>query len=249
MKNMIKVSVIVPVYNAEKYLRACVDSILAQTVTELECILVDDGSTDASPTICDEYAARDSRVKVIHKPNGRASSARNAGIRAARGEYIAFVDSDDWIAPDMYEKMLEPGADVCLCDYVRFSEEVERPFTQPNVSGGFYNKDQMRMYRGIVSATKNKIVNNPDFVGIIPSGTAIQNLRTSGLGDTLTADGYHLKDTYGDYTAALTWFCMFSGRPATSMSYRPATISDYFDEIAESVDNALKTPFAVTKCK
>ena len=109
-----------------------------------------------------------------------------------------------------------------------------------------YNKDQMRMYRGI---TKNKIVNNPDFAGIIPSGTAIQNLRTSGLGDTLTADGYHLKDTYGDYTAALTWFCMFSGRPAASTNYRPGTISDYFDEIAQSVDNALATPFAVTACK
>ena len=124
-------------------------------------------------------------------------------------------------------------------------------YQQDSTHSGFanYNKDQMRMYRGIVSATKNKIVNNTDFVGIIPSGTSIQNLRTSGLGDTLTADGYHLSDTYGDYTAALTWFCMFSGRPATSMSYRPATISDYFNEIAESVDNALKTPFAVTKCE
>ena len=124
-------------------------------------------------------------------------------------------------------------------------------YQQDSTHSGFanYNKDQMRMYRGIVSATKNKIVNNTDFVGIIPSGTSIQNLRTSGLGDTLTADGYHLSDTYGDYTAALTWFSMFSGRPATSMSYRPATISDYFDEIAESVDNALKTPFAVTKCE
>ena len=141
---MEKVSVIVPVYNAEKYLNQCVDSILAQTITELECILVDDGSTDSSPAICDEYAARDSRVKVIHKPNGRASSARNAGIRAAQGEYIAFVDSDDWISPDMYERMLEAGADVCLCDYVRFNQDTERPFTQPNVAGGFYNREQMR---------------------------------------------------------------------------------------------------------
>lgn len=141
---MAKVSVIVPVYNAEKYLNQCVDSILAQTITELECILVDDGSTDSSPAICDEYAARDSRVKVIHKPNGRASSARNAGIRAARGEYIAFVDSDDWISPDMYERMLEPGADICLCDYVRFNQDTECPFTQTNVAGGFYNKEQMR---------------------------------------------------------------------------------------------------------
>ena len=112
-----------------------------------------------------------------------------------------------------------------------------------------YNKDQSRMYRGIVNVINTQIVNNPDFLGFIPSGTSIQNLRTSKLGDTLTADGYHLSDTYGDYTAALTWFCFFSGRPATSMTYRPDSISAYFDQIAESVDNAIKTPLAVTACK
>ena len=141
---MTKVSVIIPVYNAEKYLRQCVDSVLAQTLTDLECILVDDGSRDASPSICDEYAARDSRVRVIHKPNGGVSSARNAGIRIAQGEFIAVLDADDWVSPEMYEKMLEAGADVCLCDYFRFSEKEETVFTQPNISGGFYNKDQMR---------------------------------------------------------------------------------------------------------
>ena len=112
-----------------------------------------------------------------------------------------------------------------------------------------YNKDQSRMYRGIVNVINTQIMNNPDFLGFIPSGTSIQNLRTSKLGDTLTADGYHLSDTYGDYTAALTWFCFFSGRPATSMTYRPDSISAYFDQIAESVDNAIKTPLAVTACK
>lgn len=141
---MPKVSVIVPVYNAEKYLQECVDSILRQTLTDLELILVDDGSTDSSPAICDRYAEQDARVQVIHKPNGRAASARNAGLRAASGEYVAFVDSDDWISPEMYEKMLETGADVTLCDYVRFQGKTETPFTQPNVNAGFYDKAQMR---------------------------------------------------------------------------------------------------------
>lgn len=141
---MPKVSIIVPVYNAEKYLRECVDSILDQTVREIELILVDDGSVDSSPAICDSYAEKDPRVKVIHKQNGRAASARNAGLRAAEGEYIAFVDSDDWISPDMYEKMLLSGADVALCDYVRFRENEQFPFTQPSISAGFYNKEQIR---------------------------------------------------------------------------------------------------------
>ena len=112
-----------------------------------------------------------------------------------------------------------------------------------------YNKDQMRMYRGIVDAYKRRIMDNPDFVGVFPNGTSIQNLRTSGLGDTLTADGYHLLDTYGDDTAALTWLCVLTGRPAASTRYRPATIADYFDAIAQSVDNAIANPYAVTQCK
>lgn len=140
---MPQVSVIVPVYNAENYLAECVDSILAQTIQDLECILVDDGSTDSSPAICDAYAEKDCRVKVIHKANGRAASARNAGMKIAQGTYIAFVDADDWISSDMYEKMLATGADVCLCDYVRFQGEQEFPFTQPNIREGFYDKEQI----------------------------------------------------------------------------------------------------------
>lgn len=141
---MPKVSVIVPVYNAEKYLKECVDSILAQTVQDIEVILVDDGSTDSSPRICDAYTVQDGRVRVIHKQNGRAASARNAGMRVAIGEYIAFVDSDDWISPEMYEKMLAANADVCLCDYVRFHNTKEFPFTQTCIRAGFYDKDQIR---------------------------------------------------------------------------------------------------------
>ena len=101
-----RISVIVPVYNVENYLARCVDSILAQTYENLEVILVNDGSKDASGRICEEYAAKDSRITVIHKENGGLSSARNAGIDAATGEYLTFVDSDDWIEQQAYEWMM-----------------------------------------------------------------------------------------------------------------------------------------------
>lgn len=94
---MPKISVIVPVYNTEKYLNRCIDSILAQTFTDFELLLIDDGSKDSSGTICDEYAAKDARVRVFHKENGGVSSARNLGLDNAKGEWIAFVDSDDWV--------------------------------------------------------------------------------------------------------------------------------------------------------
>ena len=86
------ISIIIPVYNAEKYLRRCIDSVLSQSFTDFELILVDDGSTDSSPQICDEYASQDSRVKVIHKANGGVSAARNDGLDIAKGEYVTFIE-------------------------------------------------------------------------------------------------------------------------------------------------------------
>ncbi len=100
------ISVIVPVYNSAKYLTQCIESILAQTYTNLQIILVDDGSADHSGQICDDYATKDCRIKVIHQANKGVSAARNAGLRAAQGEYIGFVDADDYLAPDMYEKLM-----------------------------------------------------------------------------------------------------------------------------------------------
>ena len=99
-------SVIIPVYNVEEYLAKCVDSILNQTYRNLEVILVNDGSKDGSGSICDDFVQKDSRVRVIHKENGGLSSARNAGMDAAKGEYISFIDSDDWIETDSYEHLL-----------------------------------------------------------------------------------------------------------------------------------------------
>lgn len=117
------ISVIVPVYNVEPYLRRCVDSILNQTFSDFELILVDDGSPDNCGAICDEYAARDKRIKVIHKTNGGISDARNAGLEIAQGDYIGFVDSDDYIHPKMYEILVEvmerEKTDLVQCWYQR----------------------------------------------------------------------------------------------------------------------------------
>lgn len=120
-----QISVIVPVYNVEKYLHKCVDSILKQTLSDIELILVDDGSPDGSGAICDEYAQKDSRVKVIHKPNGGVSSARNAGIEVARGEWLCFVDSDDYIDETYLEDFgVDKGdADMYMQGYVELSPE------------------------------------------------------------------------------------------------------------------------------
>lgn len=101
-----KLSVIVPIYNVEEYLPHCIESVLAQTFTDLELILIDDGSTDNCPQICDEYAGKDERIRVIHQSNQGVSMARNAAMKMARGLYIAFVDGDDFIFPDAYEPMV-----------------------------------------------------------------------------------------------------------------------------------------------
>lgn len=114
------VSILIPVYNEEVYLPRCLDSIVRQTLQSWELLLVDDGSTDRSGSICDSYAARDSRIRVIHQENAGISAARNAGLAAAAGKYIGFVDSDDWIAPEMFQRLLtiagEMDCPLVMCD-------------------------------------------------------------------------------------------------------------------------------------
>ncbi len=118
---MPKVSIIVPVYNVEKYLHSCLDSILAQTFTDFEAVLVDDGSTDNSGKVCDEYAAKDSRFVVVHKQNEGVAKARITGFEHSKGELISFIDSDDYVSADYLEKLslplLKGGADLVSCDY------------------------------------------------------------------------------------------------------------------------------------
>ena len=113
-----KVSVIVPVYNTEKYLKRCLDSILNQTLSDIEIIIVDDGSKEACALLCDQFAKLDSRIKVVHKQNAGLGFARNTGLNEANGEYVGFVDSDDYIEPMMYETLYAAaknnGADIAV---------------------------------------------------------------------------------------------------------------------------------------
>ena len=106
MKNF-AISIIIPVYNTEKYLRRCIESVLSQSFTDFELILVDDGSKDSSPQICDEYASQDKRVRVIHKVNGGVSAARNDGLDIAKGEYVTFIDSDDWVEREYLQSLYD----------------------------------------------------------------------------------------------------------------------------------------------
>ena len=124
---MPEISIIVPVYKVEKYLNRCVESILKQTFSDFELILVDDGSPDNCPRMCDEWAKKDNRIRVIHKENGGAGQARNAGLKNAIGKYIGFVDADDWIAPQMYEELykmlkLHDDAQIAMCQLVKTSD-------------------------------------------------------------------------------------------------------------------------------
>ena len=124
------ISVIVPVYNVEKYLKQCLDSILVQTFSNIEIICVNDGSTDNSRKILEEYKNKDSRIKIVDKKNGGLSSARNAGMKVAVGEFISFIDSDDWIEPTMLEKLYESmtthNTDITICAVHQFDEQKQK---------------------------------------------------------------------------------------------------------------------------
>lgn len=143
---MPKLSVIVPVYNTEKYLRECIDSILSQTFTDFELILVDDGSTDGSGSICDEYASKDPRVQVIHQENGGVTRARKAAMRIATGSWISFIDSDDWIDSAMFDSMLEKASNsasqIVICDgYIEYADQ--RKVAESLADEGIYDKSAM----------------------------------------------------------------------------------------------------------
>ncbi len=126
------VSIVIPIYNVGPWLRQCVDSVLGQTLRDIEVILVDDGSSDGCPAICDEYAAKDNRVQVIHKENGGLVSAWTAGLRVASAPWVGFVDGDDWVDPEyfgqMYATALKTGADMVMAELVEHTPEGDRHF-------------------------------------------------------------------------------------------------------------------------
>lgn len=155
MKGKDLISVIVPVYNVEKYIHRCIDSIIEQTYENTEIILVDDGSPDNCPKICDEYEKKDKRIKVIHKKNGGLSDARNVGIEASKGKFICFIDSDDYIEKNyikkMYESIIKNNSDIAICNYNRVYYDKTMPcevnefntinFITPAAWNKLYKKD------------------------------------------------------------------------------------------------------------
>ena len=168
---MTKISVIVPVYNAEKYLCRCIDSILSQTFTDFELLLINDGSKDGSDAICDEYAAKDNRVRVFHKENGGVSSARNLGLDNAKGEWITFVDSDDFIPSDSLKSLSNNNSEDLIIGEFQYSNgenlfglrwndnSVERndfsEFLSLNIDTSFFRAPWCKLF-------KNKIITECD---------------------------------------------------------------------------------------
>lgn len=156
------ISIIVPVFCADKYLNTCVDSLIHQTYHDLEIILVDDGSIDRSSEICDEYSLKDQRIKVIHKENGGATSARTRGIIESTGEYIAFVDADDWLERDFFERFIhaidkyEPDI---LCCGETWVEEKKKKYLKFHINEGLYSKEEIvkYMYPSLITSENDDV--------------------------------------------------------------------------------------------
>ncbi|AQQ09166.1 putative glycosyltransferase EpsJ [Sedimentisphaera cyanobacteriorum] len=187
--NSPKLSVIVAIYKVENYLQKCVESILGQEFADFELILVDDGSPDNCGEICDKYAQKDSRIVVIHKENGGLSDARNVGLEAAKGDYVGFVDSDDYICSNMYQRLIEvaeeTAADLVICDNYRVYEDNGKIEVQNwlGESKEYNNYDIMReiLYDNIGSQAWNKLYKNDLFKDVrYPVGrTYCQDLATT----------------------------------------------------------------------
>ena len=158
------ISVIIPIYKVEKYIKECVNSVLRQTYQNLEVILVDDGSPDSCPMICDEFAKIDNRVVVLHKTNGGLSSARNAGIDIAKGDYLSFIDGDDFISDVFIEKLflssIKYGCDIVACSYLKLYEDGKTAPFDYKYDGRLYSKNELHLgtfYKEILTVAWNKL--------------------------------------------------------------------------------------------
>ena len=241
MVNAPLISVIIPVYNVEKYLKKCVDSVLNQTYDNLEIILVDDGSPDNCGKMCDDYAGKDSRIKVVHKENGGLPSARNAGIDAANGEFITFVDSDDYIHEKMvetlYNNLCSTDSDISVCGFQAVKEDT------PMKSG---NADS----KGIITLTKYDI---PDFSKISPfigARNAWSKLYKKGLLDLIrfNNDIVKLEDVSFSYkiytvidkicfdTIPLYYYLIRSGSIMNGESYPVEYIAETWNDVLRYYD-------------
>lgn len=212
------ISVIVPIYNVEKYLRKCIDSIINQTYENLEIICVDDGSTDNSGKICDEYAKQDVRIKVIHKLNGGLSDARNVGVKSANGQYITFVDGDDWIDSDYYMNMSENmvNCNILICGYKSVDEhgkEIGLCAFEENLINLNYdetgNAIEKLMYNSALGFVWNKLykaelVKLVKFEPLMPREDLIYNLLLISKASKLKLIGTYTGYNWVQHTSSIT---------------------------------------------
>lgn len=219
MNGLYKISIIIPIYKVEKYIKQCVDSVLNQTYSNLEIILVDDGSPDNCPNICDDYALLDKRIKVIHKINGGLSDARNAGIKIATGDYLAFVDADDFVEVDMYETMLN---------------DIEKSKAEVAICGRYYLYDNVKVVRakqGIyLEMTAEEAI-------------AKMNLNVFGYYDVASWDKLYLRELFQDieYPVGVTsedWFVTYKVLSKTSKVVYNSTPKYYYRQRYGSITHS-----------
>ena len=238
------VSVIVPVYKAERYLNQCVQSIVDQTYQNLEIILVDDGSTDNCPAMCDAWAAKDSRVQVIHKANGGVSSARNMALDCATGDYVTFVDADDWVEPNAVEILLEQavstGSDIVVGNY--YFDYVDKSDSQPlDAEKQVWKQDEIvRAY--VLDHIRPEVHNK------LYAGASMGDLRfdpSIGYGEDLLFNYYAFSKAH---VVAQTDVCCYhylqsSGNSSTT-AYMTKNRAESYRVTAEIVADLRKTPLA-----
>lgn len=173
-----KVSFIIPIYNVEKYLSECVESILAQTYSDFEMLLVDDGSPDNCPALCDDWARKDSRIKALHKPNGGLSDARNYGLNHAQGDYVVFVDSDDfWVEKDCLEQLMNVVDAHPECDFIGFNCSYYYSDTKTYKKWVAYNESLS------VPTDKNIVICSLVASGTFPMSACLKIIKRKSLSD------------------------------------------------------------------
>lgn len=224
---MPKLSIIVPVYKVEQYIHKCVDSILNQTFNDFELILVDDGSPDNCGAICDEYAQKDKRVRVIHKENGGLSDARNFGLKKAKGEYVSFIDSDDWLALDLYSDVLgyadEYNLDVVCFDVYEVKGDKIKYHNRFNENKIFIGKDAL--YKILTDEIDNsacdKVYKRVLWDGIeFPVGRSFEDVAT-------TYKIFHKSEYVGYYKKAYYYYVKREGS-IVATSFNAVKRYDYF---------------------
>ena len=180
------ISIIVPIYNVEDYLVECVNSLIRQVYKNIEIILVDDGSPDNCPEICDEFAKKDSRIRVFHKQNGGLSDARNYGIECAKGKYVCFVDSDDFVSEDyiqcLYNGIIQNNADISICGFTNYLKNGKKVCKIKHIEGRVYDKINAHIYLNVLGyfdvASWNKIYKKELFDNIkFPVGKTCEDWR------------------------------------------------------------------------